>query len=178
MSDRSIDVHATVVDDVRVSYPPPQQPVPPPQQYHVQVQQPVTDKSKRFLNLSAGALISIIAGILLVCCVGPIALCVLSPALTSFMDVSKTKPDVELTSCRIEGGTLPTATVGMRVTNKGSSTQSYLVKLEIRDSSGARVGDGTELVSRLAPGDSATEEATIYLDGPASSGSCHVVDVT
>lgn len=156
----------------------PQFPPPPQQPYHVQVQQPVTDKSKRFLNLSAGALIAIIAGLLIVCCVGPIALCFVSPALSGFLDATKTKPDVELTSCRIEGGSLPSATVGMRVTNKGKTTESYLIKLEIRDPSGARVGDGTELVPRLAPGDSATEEALIYLDGRATSGSCHVVDVT
>lgn len=170
--------------DGRVSYPPPNQPPypppPPPQQYqhHVQVQQPVTDKSKRFLNLSTGALIGVITGILLVCCVGPIALCFFSPFLAAVSEAGKTKPDVEITSCRIEkSDVLSTAKVGLRVTNKGKSTESYVVKVEIRDSSGARVGSSSEFVSSLAPGSSATEEATVFLDGSGGT-TCHVVDVT
>lgn len=157
----------------------PQYPPPAPQQpYHVQLQQPVTDQSKRFLNLSVGALIAIISGLLLVCCVGPIAFCFLSPVLGGMLEATKVKPDVEITSCRMDAErSLPAATVGLRITNKGKSTESYVIKVEVRDAAGSRLGDGSEFVASLAPGSSATEETVVYLSGGVGS-TCHVVDVT
>jgi hypothetical protein len=143
-----------------------------------QAPQPPPDSSKRFLNLSAGALIAVVTGILLVCCVGPIALCFFSPFLAGLSEGTKTKPDAAITACRIESGGSPaSATVGLRVTNKGASTESYLVKVEIRDGSGARVGNGSELVSSLAPGSSATEETVVFL-GSGEGATCHIVGIS
>jgi len=138
---------------------------------------PAPDHSKRFLNLSAGALIAVVTGILLVCCIGPIALCLFSPILASITDVAKTKPDVAITSCAVESGGTSLARVGLRVTNKGSSTESYSVKVEVRDSTGARVGNGFAYVSSVAPGGSANDEALVYLDATGGS-TCHVVEVS
>lgn len=155
-------------------YPPP----PPPRQIHVQ--QPVTDQSKRFLNLSAGALIAVITGLVLLCCIGPIAFCFFSPVIAEIGDLdrgNKAAPELSITSCSIDNSSPGSATVGLRLTNKGKTTESYQVKVEIRDSSGARVGSGSEYVSSLAPGSSATEEAFIVLSGSGGK-TCHVTGVS
>ena len=161
--------------------PPPQAPLhigaPPqghPQQMHVQFQQPVTDGSKRFLNMSTSALVIVLTVILLVCCIGPIALCMLGGVLDGF----KSKPTVTVTSCEIDNaGILRSAKVGLRATNTSSTTASYSIKLAVQDSSGARVGDGWEYVSDVAGGETVTETATIILDSPGGRR-CVVTDVS
>lgn len=140
-----------------MSYPPPSAPQP-------------TDSSRRFLNMSAGALLAIASGLLLVCCVGPIAFCFLSGTVGMFGVVSKPEPQVELTSCDIGENT---AKVGLRVTNPSDSTESFTVVVQVRDASGARVGEGSAYVSSVRGGQSASDTATVVLE-VAGGVTCHV----
>lgn len=152
-----------------MSYPPPQ-----PQYQHVVTQAPVTDKSKRFLNLSGGALMAIISGILLVCCIGPVALCVFTPILGAFTTSNKVDPQVEITSCTFLGSN---ATVAIRVTNPGTTTESWTVKVEVRDAAGDKIGEGSKYVSSIPAGKTATERTIVQLRAEGGD-SCHVTGVS
>lgn len=140
---------------------------------------PGTDSSKRFLNLSMGALVSIIAGILLVCCVGPIVFCFASPFLAGVSDGLKTDPTVTITGCDIDDrGTLETAKISYRVTNNNSTgDDSYMIKFVVKDGSGARVGDGSDWVLSLSGGQSANGDTTVYLDTKGGT-TCSVTGVS
>jgi hypothetical protein len=132
--------------------------------------QPVPDKSRRFLNLSTGALVGVITAILLACCVGPIAFCFMSPFLAAIGDAATPEPTIQVTSCSVDTGS---ARVGYRLTNNSASSASFVVSVEIRDASGARVGNGSDYVSTISAGGSANEEALVIV---TSSGgvTCHV----
>lgn len=140
-------------------------------------QGPAVDGSRRFLNLSAGALLALIAGGILACCVLPIVLCLFTPILGAFSEIGKKDPTVAITSCVIEPGeSMSSAKVGFRITNNDRTDESFMVKFEIRDSSGARVGSGAEWVFELAPGGSVNDEADVA--GIADGGkTCHIVGV-
>lgn len=153
-----------------MSYPPP---VPPPAQHHVQIQQPVVDKSRRFLNLSGGALLAITSGLLLVCCVGPVALCMFTPIFGAFLSANKVDPQVEVTSCTFAGSH---AMVGLRVTNPGTSTESWTVKVEVRDVAGDRVGDGSAYMGSIPGGKTASETTIVRLRAEGGK-TCHVTGV-
>lgn len=156
--------------------PPPYMGPPPPMQ-HVH-QTTGTDNSRKFLNLSGGALIAVITGILLVCCVGPIVFCFASPFLAAIGDAAKTDPTVTITSCTVsDTKVLPSAKIRFTVKNNGTSDEGFMVKFEVHDANGSRVGDGTEYVSSVGAGQTATEEATVYLDAPGGN-KCSVVDVS
>ena len=74
---------------------------PLPMPVHMQVQQPVTDKSKRFLNLSTSALVLVITTILLVCCIGPVALCFLGGFVSAFDHGSSTPAAVMVAQSQV-----------------------------------------------------------------------------
>lgn len=151
---------------------------PPPPQYRHEVRQPGTDGSKRFLNLSLGALVAIIAGILLVCCVGPIILCFLTPALSGVTDGLKEDPTVTITSCKItDGDVLPKAEISFTVKNNGSISDNYLIKFAVKDASGSRVGDGSDWVFDLGGGQSANGDTVVYLDTKGGK-TCSVAEVS
>lgn len=157
--------------------PPPYMGPPPPPVQHVH-QTTGTDTTRKFLNLSGGALIAVITGILLVCCVGPIVLCFASPFLGAISDAGKTDPTVAITSCEIsDSKILPSAKIRFTVTNNGATSESFLVKFEVHDAAGSRVGDGSEYVTSIGAGQTASEEATIFTDAPGGS-KCTVVDVS
>jgi hypothetical protein len=135
------------------------------------------DGSKKFLNLSVGALFAVITGIILVCCVGPIALCFLSPVLSGFSDGVTPDPTVEITSCKIsDGDLLPTAEISYKVTNNGTSGEGFIAKFEVKDSGGSRVGDGIDYVSTIAGGSTASESTTVYLDAKGGQ-TCSLVSI-
>lgn len=159
-----------------MTYPQPphngQPPYGPPQQVHTTTG---TDKSKKFLNLSAGALISVITGVVLVCCVGPIAFCFLSPFFAAIGDAAKTEPTVAITACEPSGSSsLKMAKIRFTVKNNGETSESFLVKFEVRDASGNRVGDGSEYVSSVGAGQTASEETTIFLDSSGATTCAYV----
>lgn len=148
-----------------MSYPqsPPPSYQPPPMQHQVQLQQPVTDKSKRFLNLSGGALMAVIAGVILVCCGGPIAFCFASPFFASIGEATKPKASVTITDCQINSSA-KTADVTYTIENTGKSEGDYRVKLTVSDASGSQVGDATSWVFDLAGGAKASKNETVFLD--------------
>lgn len=157
---------------------PPRHQPPPPQVQHIVQTQPGTDSSKKFLNLSLTALISIIATILLVCCIGPILLCAFTPILGAVVGdppVTQPPPTATITSCKIDdsGGV---ATIGIRVTNNGTEDEGYTVRLIVKDATGAKVGDGSEYVSSVPAGSSAVEDATVFLDAKGGK-TCSVSSV-
>lgn len=144
-------------------------PSPPP---YGQPAAPPADNSRKFLNLSGGALLVTIAGVLLVCCIGPVALCLATPILGAFLpDVTK-DPTTTITRCQI--GADSTANVAFTIKNNSSIEESFTVRVEVRDSSGARVGSGYDYVTSVAAGSSANGVADVVLDSPGGA-TCHIV---
>lgn len=86
--------------------------------------------------------------------------------------------DVSITSCTFTGSdTLPSAKVGLTVTNNGSRTRSVSIGIEYRDSSGARIDTDTARVSSVKPGDTVRTEETTLLDAGTTSGRCLITSV-
>jgi|GEM_PF-4369226 hypothetical protein len=79
------------------------------------------------------------------------------------LDVTQPKPEATVTTCRINDQQ-NVAWVGVTVTNKGSISNSYTVRVAVLDGDGASVGEGRVYVSNVAPGQTATGEGTIQLD--------------
>lgn len=154
---------------------PPQVAYPPPQQIHLQ--QPVTDKSKRFLNLSGGALLAVITGILIVCCVGPIVLCFASPFLDGFSKGLQPAPTVLITSCNVaDTEYVRSATMHLKVTNNGTTAADYTVHLVVKDANGVQVGSDDKHISTIQPNAAAVSSETIFLDAPGGQ-TCSVAGV-
>jgi len=156
---------------------PPQQP--PPQHYNVQIQQPKVDGSKRFLNLSMGALIAVITGIILVCCVGPVALCMFGGVLDGFNQATKTQAQVTITSCSIDDKDefLKTAKIAYTVKNPGKGSQDYTIKFQILDAAGSQVGKTTAYAWDLDSESTVSDTETVYLDA-AGGTKCRVSEVS
>lgn len=79
---------------------------------------------------------------------------------------------VTVTRCEFTDGSLPSAVVGISVTNGGSATHSAVISIEYRDGGGARIDTDTARVSNVRPGETVRTEETTLLDAAASSGTC------
>lgn len=143
----------------------------------MQVQQPVTDKSRRFLNLSGGALLAVVAGVIVLCVVGPFALCIAGGVLGSVGDAAKPKAQVSLSECKIDDSEfLRSAQITYTIKNTGKSQASYRVKFVVLNDAGSQVGDGSAWASNVAGGASKTATETVYLDA-AGGSRCQVSGV-
>lgn len=101
-------------------------------------------------------------------------------ALTAGLSARAAADDltVDVTSCKFTGSEeLPSAKVGIAVTNNGDKTRSVAVTIEYRDSGGNRLDSDTARIRNIAPGDTARTEETTLLDAGATSGSCSVSSV-
>lgn len=87
--------------------------------------------------------------------------------------------DVELTSCTFSRESLPSVTVGYKVTNRGDRTVDARLRWEYRDDDGARIDTDSTTVRGIAPGDTVKGEETTLLDAPPTSSraSCVLVSV-
>lgn len=149
---------------------------PPPPQPYMHIKQS-GDNSKKFLNMSAGVLLTVIAGVILVCCIGPFALCFFGGFIGAVDGASTPDPTVEITSCKIsDSDLLATAEISYKVTNNGTSSEGFLAKFEVKDSSGSRVGDGTDYVSTVAGGATVSESTTVYLDAKGGK-TCSLISI-
>lgn len=162
-----------------VSGPPyPQQPYPAqpyPQQvpYGYQPPPPARPVSPRLAFWTSGqgiVCIFLIAGVAVAVLVG-IVNAVSGPAAKNFK--------AAVTSCEATGSTLPTATIGLTVTNTSDRVRSATVKVEYRDGAGNRIDTDTAYVRNIAPGDTArTEESTILDAAPSGTMRCEIVGVS
>lgn len=144
------------------AYPPP----PPPQS-------PQSDRSKKFLNMSGGILALVVAGVVLLCCVGPVAVCLLG----GVFNAAKPDPTVRITACDINNdGVSRLAKISYTIANNGKSTESYRVDFAVLDSSGTRVGKGSDFVFDLAGGQTARGSTVVSLDS-ADGVKCTVTEV-
>lgn len=151
-------------------YPPPYaQPVSPPPFYP-------PPKKKSFWSSTGGvfAILGMVFGGVILLCVGLAAVGLVSDRNAA------SKMDVQITSCKFTGSeVLPSATVGYTVVNNGDSTRSVSIKIEYRDSSGARIDTDTAYVRDVKAGDTVRGEETTLLDAaPSGSGECVVVGVS
>lgn len=153
---------------------------PGPQQVHHQVsmQQPVTDNSKRFLNMSGGVLAAVIALILIVCCIGPIALCFFGGFLGAIGEASTPDATATIVGCKVDDTNqfLQTTEVTVRVTNPASTKQFVSVRVELRNAAGSKVGDATAFVT-VSANSSAEETTTLFQDAPGGT-TCTITDVS
>lgn len=96
-------------------------------------------------------------------------------ALTGGLTTSSAKADdlsVTVTKCEFTDGSLPSAVVGISVTNAGDTAYSATISIEYRDGGGARIDTDTARVSNVRPGETVRTEETTLLDAAASSGTC------
>lgn len=125
---------------------------------------------------STGGILTIVFGTIGLIVAGCVGLAVLG--FVTDQNAAKDM-DVKITSCRFEGsGALPSVTVGLQVTNTGSSARGASVGLEYRDGGGRRIDTDTARVPRLAPGDTAAYEEVTFLDAPTSGGTCKITKVS
>lgn len=131
----------------------------------------LTDGSKKFLNMSAGVLTIVASAVLLICCIGPVALCFLG----GFANSLQPKPSVTITGCRIDyDGLIHDAKISYTITNNRKILANYTIEFIVKDSSGNQVGDGSDHTSDIAPGVTANDSATVFLDAKGGY-SCHIV---
>jgi hypothetical protein len=124
--------------------------------------------------MSAGVLMAVVAAVVLCCCIGPVAAYFLSDVLDEVLP----KPEVTITSCKIDdGGIFTGATIGYLIKNTRSSSADYTVRFVVKDASGTQVGAGTDEVTALAAGATASKTVDVDLDA-AGGKTCEVVDVT
>ena len=142
------------------------------------MQQPATDSSKRFLNMSGGVLITVIILILVVCCIGPIVACFGFGGLGMLTSAASPDPTAEIISCEVDDTNqfLQSTEVTLKVTNPGQTQQFVSVEIEVRNASGTKVGDGFAFVS-VSAGSSAEETTTIFQDS-AGGTTCVITDVS
>jgi hypothetical protein len=145
------------------------QPVPPPPV------QPWKAKSRKEWWTKGPGIVLLLVGAGLLIGLLSVVLGAVNPATPARQQLQ-----VEITSCEFDGADigLPSATVGLQITNTGSTAKGARVEIEYRDGGGARVDTDTAYVKSIAPGDVARHEETTLLDaGVTSGGSCHVVGV-
>ena len=125
---------------------------------------------------STGGILTIVFGTIGLIVLGCVGLAVLG--FVTDQNAAKGM-DVKITSCRFEGSDiLPSVTVGLQVTNTGSSARGANVGLEYRDGGGRRIDTDTARVPSLAPGDTAAYEEVTLLDAAASGGTCKITKVS
>lgn len=137
---------------------------------------PVPPKRKSFWS-STGGILTIVFGSLALVVV--FVLCtplVLVAVIGDRGDrAAVSKMEVRVTSCEVFGSV---AKVGFSVKNIGDKTRSATLKIEYRDSAGARLDTTTSYVRNVAPGDTVRGEESTILDVPTTSGSCKIVGVS
>lgn len=83
---------------------------------------------------------------------------------------------VSVTKCDL-GET--TGTVGLEVTNNGSTARTVRIGLEYRDGSGRRIDTDTALVRDVQPGDKVVHDEPTFLNAAATGvGTCSVTSVS
>lgn len=151
-----------------------------PQQIHHQIsmQQPVTDKSKRFLNMSGGVLITLIVVLILVCCIGPIVACFGFGGLGMIGAAGTPDATAEVISCKVDDTNefLKSTDVTIKVTNPASTEQFVTVEIELRNAAGTKVGETFAFLTVSA--NSSAEETTKLLQDSAGGTTCVITDVS
>lgn len=138
---------------------------------------PPIDKSKRFLNLSTGALVAVITAILLLCCVGPVVLCFFGGFVGAIGEATKKAPTATISGCMVHSDPyLPTADITYTVKNNNATDEVYWVGFVVTNSSGSQVGKGSDIVD-IGGGQSVVKTATVYLDAPGGQ-TCAISDIT
>ncbi|MFG2110526.1 FxLYD domain-containing protein [Micromonospora chersina] len=116
----------------------------------------------------------VIAGVVLLCCVGPLALC----AFGGVLSAAESDPTVTITKCDVkDGGLLRNADVEYTIKNNTRSSSSYSIRFDVLDSSGTKVGDGTDYISDVGGGQTARGGTMLILDAPGGV-KCEVGEVS
>ncbi|MEU5791317.1 hypothetical protein ABZ754_26800 [Micromonospora purpureochromogenes] len=135
---------------------------------------PVTPKRKSFWS-STGGILTIVFGSLALVVVVLLCMPLGLMAMIGDRGDAVSKMEVRVTSCEVFGSV---AKVGFSVKNIGDKTRSATLKIEYRDSAGARLDTDTLYVRNVAPGDTVRGEESTILDVPTTSGSCKIVGVS
>lgn len=151
--------------------PPPYQPGPPPYGY------PPAPPKTSFWKTGAGVAVGIVGGFVLlgILCFGGCAALV---GVGVKEQVTAGEPTVTVTGCDINASNpyLKSATARFTITNTTKRAQMFVVKIEVQDFSGTRYGDGSAIVSTLAPGATEQGSTTILISGPGGER-CVVTDI-
>ncbi|MFI6266170.1 FxLYD domain-containing protein [Micromonospora sp. NPDC051006] len=151
-------------------YPPPQYaPGGPPPGFYPPPRPP---QKKHFLATPGGIFLVVFGTVALMG-----AICVGLVTVGRVSDNNAVKQlDVQVTSCT---GTSSVATIGYTVKNNGNEDRRVTLKVEYRDSSGARLDTDTAYVGSVPAGDTVRgEESTVLNASPGSSITCKIVDVS
>ena len=140
---------------------------------------PPPPAKKKYLGMTGGVLTAVIIAVVLVCCVGPIAVCALGGVFNRvFQTAAGGAPTTEITSCTIDQGTvLGSARIEYKITNHGSAAKSYVVELEVTNSSGAKVGSISDYVPTVNPGATASADVLVILERPGGKD-CKIASIT
>jgi hypothetical protein len=132
----------------------------------------------KVLGMPLGLFIGLIIGVLVLCCGGGIAACFLGGYFDSVTNTASDDPTVTVTGCEVNDDDefLPETKVTLTVKNNGSSTELYLIDIELRNASGTKVGDTIAVVD-VGPNETVTEETTLYQDDKGGT-ECVVTDIT
>lgn len=135
---------------------------------------PVPPKRKSFWS-STGGILTIVFGSLALVVVVVLCMPLGLIAMIGDRGDAVSKMEVRVTSCEVFGSV---AKVGFSVKNIGDMTRSATLKIEYRDSAGARLDTDTSYVRNVAPGETVRGEVSTILDAPTTSGSCKIVKVS
>ncbi|MBM0226252.1 FxLYD domain-containing protein [Micromonospora sp. ATA51] len=99
-------------------------------------------------------------------------------ASTCRTDIVKADPTVTITKCSVkDGGLLRNADIEYTIKNNTGSSSSYSIRFDVLDSSGTKVGDGTDYISDVGGGQTARGDTMIVLDA-AGGVKCEVGNVS
>lgn len=116
----------------------------------------------------------IIAGLSVLLCGGGFVACtaLVGKAATDVSNDQAAKVQhVKLKTCEAEladGGIFPTVKFDLEVNNSSKNQNSYFIDVFVYDAKGTRVGNTTEMVSDVRPGQKAVEEGSILLSQKVS----------
>jgi hypothetical protein len=122
--------------------------------------------------MSGGVFALVIVAVVLVCCGGPIA--AVAIVWNRVSSAVGGEASASITSCEVVTGR---AQVEYTITNPGPSPRSFVVDIEVVDSSGSRVGSISDFVPTVNSGATAEENAVIVLE-ESGGASCRITDVT
>lgn len=111
----------------------------------------------------------IIGGLSILLCGGGFVACtaLVGKAANDVSNDQKAKAGhVKLTSCEAESagsGLLPNVNFDIEINNTSDNQNTYFIDVFIMDSAGNRVGNTTEMVTDVRPGQKAVEEGTVLL---------------
>jgi hypothetical protein len=72
---------------------------------------------------------------------------------------------------------LGSARIEYKITNHGSAAKSYVVELEVTNSSGAKVGSISDYVPTVNPGATASADVLVILERPGGKD-CKIASIT